>query len=321
MNQASSPAAKTLRRQDVCTLFEGDYHYGVGALVNSLVRSGYKGTVWAGYRGALPPWVSQLTPLKEAGQYMVADQLRLAFIPLNVSFHFANYKPDFMLELLANQAREADYLWYFDPDICVRCNWSFFEKWARHGVAICQDATNNIIPANDPLCYQWLEVGESEGLGQGRPLGHYFNSGMVGVEPAHKSFLQLWKRMIAVGVERGCSIQRIVSLRRVLPFHVLDQDAMVIAAMFTEHPLTTMAPDAMGFVPGGYVMYHVRGPKPWRGSLLRRALGGVAPCSASKFYFTQASSPIRLYSPLHFRFKLLGCALAAALGRFYHRSR
>jgi hypothetical protein len=320
MNQASSPA-KTLQRQDVCTLYEGDYHYGVGALVNSLVRAGYKGTVWAGYRGTLPPWVSQLQLLSEPGQYMVADQLCLAFVPLSVSFHFANYKPDFMLELLANQAREADYLWYFDPDICIRCNWSFFEKWAHHGVAICQDATNNIIPANDPLCYQWLEVGQSEGLGEGRALGHYFNSGMVGVEPAHKSFLELWKRMIALGVEHGCSIQRIVSLSRDLPFHVLDQDAMVIAAMFTEHPLTTMAPDAMGFVPGGYVMYHVRGPKPWRGSLLRRAFGGTPPCSASKFFFTQVSSPIQLYSPLSFRLKNLACGLAAALGRFYHRSR
>jgi hypothetical protein len=321
MNQASSPAPKTLRRQDVCTLYEGDYHYGVGALVNSLVRVGYKGTVWAGYRGSLPPWVSQLKPLQEPGQYMVAGQLRLAFIPLNVTFHFANYKPDFMLDLLANQASEADYLWYFDPDICIRCNWSFFEKWARHGVAICQDSTNNIVPENDPLCYQWLEMGEKEGLGKGRPLGHYFNSGMVGLEPAHKSFLELWKRMIAVGVAYGCDIQCITSLSRDQPFHILDQDAMVIAMMFTEHPLTTMAADAMGFVPGGYAMYHVRGPKPWRGSFLRRALGGTPPCSASKFYFTQVSSPIRLYSPSDFSFKKLACDLAAGIGRFYHRSR
>lgn len=321
MTQASSPAAKILQRQDICTLFEGDYHYGVGALVNSLARAGYKGTVWAGYRGALPPWVSQLQPLDEPGHYMVANQLRLAFVPLNVGFHFANYKPDFMMELFANQAREADYLWYLDPDICVRCKWSFFEKWARHGIAICEDITSNMIPENDPLCNLWLQAGESEGLGKGRPLGHYYNSGMVGLGPAHKSFLDLWKRMIAAGVAAGCNIQRIDSLSREFPFHILDQDAMVIAMMFTEHRLTTMAPDAMGFIPGGYVMYHVRGPKPWRGSLLRRALGGTPPCSATKFYFTQASAPIRLYSPLQFRLKKLACNLAAVLGRFYHRSR
>jgi hypothetical protein len=31
-----------------------------------------------------------------------------------------------MLNLLANEARDCKYLWYFDPDIFVKGSWSFF---------------------------------------------------------------------------------------------------------------------------------------------------------------------------------------------------
>jgi hypothetical protein len=38
-----------------------------------------------------------------------------------------------------------------------------------------------------------------------------------------------------------------------------------------------------------------------------------------KFFFTQASSPIRAYSPLHLAAKRLACSIAAFIGRFYAR--
>src|SRR6185437_12348307 len=93
----------------ICTLFEGDYHFGLAAFVNSLVASGYSGTVWAGYRGPLPPWINRLKQLStQAGEYAVNEQVRLTFVPLVSGIHFTHYKPEFMLNLLANQARDCE---------------------------------------------------------------------------------------------------------------------------------------------------------------------------------------------------------------------
>jgi hypothetical protein len=43
----------------LCTLFERNYHFGVAALSNSLIASGYSGDLWVGYRGALPGWITE----------------------------------------------------------------------------------------------------------------------------------------------------------------------------------------------------------------------------------------------------------------------
>lgn len=90
----------------ICTLFEGSYHQGVAALANSLHQAGFKGRIYAGYRGALPTWAASATPLDlprwpGATVMPLAEQLSLAFLPLDTQHHLTNYKPEFMLDLLA----------------------------------------------------------------------------------------------------------------------------------------------------------------------------------------------------------------------------
>jgi len=304
----------------ICTLFEGDYHLGLAAFINSLVRAGYNGTIWAGFRGDLPPWIDQLRRLNSnSNEYMVTDLVLLVFVPVVTDMHFANHKPQFMLDLINGPARECKYLWYFDPDIFIRCRWSFFMDWQRHGIALCQDLVNNILPENSPLRQSWVEIASRIGLIGPQPLNYYFNSGMVGVSSTHLSFLRLWKSLIDQAEVTGCNLKEFMPGTREMPFHACDQDALNIAAMFTEHPLTTMGPEAMGFVGGGFTMYHAIGIKPWRGSLLLRTLNGFPPSNATKFFFSEASTPIHYYSTWRLFSKRFACTISAFVGRFYRR--
>jgi hypothetical protein len=308
------------RKTAVCTLFEGDYHLGLAAFTNSLVHAGFTGTIWAGYRGKLPPWLDQLKSLGGASdEYMVTDQVRLVFFPLTTSVHLTNYKPQFMLDLLAHHALGCEYLWYFDPDICLRSSWSFFADWQRHGIALCQEIVNNILPVNSPLRLQWVDIAASIGVNGPSALNHYYNGGMVGVPSSHAGFLDLWRRLLEYAETTGCDLGVLMPGNRESPFHASDQDALNIAAMYSKVPLSTLGPEGMGFIPGGVRMYHCVGQKPWRGSALLRALAGTPPSNAMKFFFTQVSSPICAYSALNLHAKRLECSIAAFIGRFYSR--
>lgn len=307
----------------ICTLFEGDFHLGLAAFVNSLVRAGYKGTVWAGYRGALPPWISQLERVanQDAEEFRVTDDVRLTFLKLSTSIHFTNYKPEFMLNLLANEASDCDYLWYFDPDIFVLASWQFFNNWQSHGVALCQEIVDNIFPEDAPLRKQWVKLAAGIGLTVPRPVNHYYNAGMVGVPRAHAEFLEEWRRLIKLAESLGYDLKYLAHGSREMPFNISDQDALNITIMYTKSPLSTLGPQGMGFILGAsMVMYHTVGEKPWRGSFLLRALRGMPPSGAMKFFLTQVDSPIRAYSLPHLWAKRIGCSLATLIGRFYRRS-
>ncbi len=303
----------------ICTLFEGDYHFGLAAFVNSLVASGYSGTIWAGYRGPLPPWLNQLTRVCDGNDYVVVNSVRLAFREIKSDIHLANYKPQFMMRLLAEELRGCDYLWYFDPDIFIRCSWSHFERWQRYGIALCEEIVNYHLAERDPLRCQWMELGSAIGLGEPRALNRYFNSGMIGIGYPHIGLLHIWQRVLEQVASTSADLKSFMPGKREMPFHSTDQDALNMALMYISHPLTTMGPEAMGFIPSGFTMYHATGIKPWKRSLLLRALRGTPPPSAAKFFFSQAQSPIHAYSAPHFCAKQLECELAALIGRFYSR--
>ncbi len=89
----------------LCTLFEGDYHLGTAALLNSLHRSGFIGTFVCGYRGTRPAW---------AGHTASLAPVRVRWIEITSPIHLTNYKPVFMRSCLHVHTPEATAIAYLE---------------------------------------------------------------------------------------------------------------------------------------------------------------------------------------------------------------
>jgi len=132
-------------------------------LVNSLYEHGFRGTVYAGYRGDLPPWAAAARRESRYSELAVAPGLVPALrSPLEHQLHFMNYKPT-SCSPWDDYCPEAGALFYFDPDILVQCRWSFFEEWIRFGVAVCADLIPSL-PPDHPLRHAWREYFEPHGV-------------------------------------------------------------------------------------------------------------------------------------------------------------
>jgi hypothetical protein len=150
-----SGTSDTIERSTICTLYEGHYHHGVGALINSLYRHGFRGDIWVGYRAPLPPWAHPVEQSDSAVIYRVVEGLVLRFVPLNTGTFLSNYKPHFAFRVLDQPAPDTDAVFYFDPDIMVKCNWLFYEAWAARGFACCEDICYPHMPGTHPLRSAW----------------------------------------------------------------------------------------------------------------------------------------------------------------------
>ncbi|HEV8716578.1 MAG TPA: hypothetical protein VGX03_27635 [Candidatus Binatia bacterium] len=301
----------------VCTLFENDYHYGVGALVNSLYRLGFRGVVWAGYRGPLPPWARPIKSAAGYEEYQVAPECIIRFVPLATNYHLTNYKPHFMLQLWTEHCPEAEALFYFDPDIVVKCRWSFFEEWVTYGIALCEDVTSPV-PARHPMKMAWQQWCERHGIAAKSANHMYFNCGFLGVRRPMSGFLREWLKLLElVGPEVG-GLQNQNVRDRSFVFCKTDQDALNIAVMCSDQAVSPIGPEGMDFKFGGYTMSHAIGPaKPWRKSMIADALRGRRPSLADRSYWRSTEAPIRLYSPAKLLRKRAALLIAAGIGRYF----
>lgn len=321
----------------ICTLFEGSYHYGLAGLANSLHRCGFRGRIYAGYRGALPPWAGAARPSPLPG-WPLACTLGLAqgstsgptivFLPLTTPHHLTNHKPEFMLTLLDSVARDAQALFYLDPDICVTARWPFFEDWVGCGVALCEDL-NSPLPEHHPRRVGWRRHYAPLGLALRYRAPEYVNGGFVGVRAQDRAFLEMWKRAIdGLAEEIGSLATAKVGAGQAFKstgfagcFDCSDQDALNVAIEATELAVSVIGQEAMAFKPGAALLPHAVGSgKPWQRAYLSSALRGAGPRLADRAFWANASAPIAAYGRLSTALKRLDIAAGAAIGRFMRRA-
>jgi hypothetical protein len=308
----------------VCTVFEKDYHYGVGDLVNSLYLQGYRGVVWAGYKGSLPFWATPLQGRSGYEEYQVAEGCVIRFVQVESCKFLSNYKPDFMLSILNELQPEIDAVFYFDPDIVNKCAWDTYERWVKCGVAICEDGFE-YMPVNHPDRQTWNELSEKLGYTVCRQTDRTYNSGFIGVKQADQQILVLWREYLEKLEEAGYIDLRTFLFPKQYPYLDTDQCVLNVVLTLTTLHLSTM--DRLAMDLGGSatrnIMSHAAGgniTKPWRKDFIAKVLlQGEIPSLTDKAYWRHTQFPIQLYSSLYYRWKRLDLLFAAALARLIRR--
>jgi hypothetical protein len=312
----------------ICTLFEGHYHYGVAALTNSLYLQGYRGVVYAGYRGHLPFWADsakQNPTLAWAGSHTleIAAGLQIHFLPFTSDYHFSNCKAEFMLQLWGGIASHAEAMFYMDPDIVITTPWAVLEDWINYGVALCEDV-NSPLPEYHPIRAAWRRYFKPYGFDLCFKNVIYANAGFVGISVENRGFLTTWQAMMeamapAIG---GLSQSGFTSEEPSLfsPFGNADQDAMNAAVEAWDGVVSMVGKEGMALTLGTSLMSHALGKnKPWQWKPLAQVARGWPPRRADRDYWQVAGAPIMTQPTSLVRRRQLEIKVAAFIGRFYRR--
>lgn len=272
----------------ICTVLEGDYVDGAGALINSLHAFGFKGKVVVGYRGDL----SKYPLFKHADNLL--PEISVTFEELSTKFHLTNYKPYFMKYLREQEENREKNIVYLDPDIVLNIDWSFFETWIKFGVAVSADPTLETSPSTDPRRLMWRDIAHELGR-EWRPIESYANAGFVGVSSAHAQFIYDWCEAMDALVDRGYLDPTMFHYNDPKhPFMACDQDVMNFCLNSANTPYSLTSSGAMGFGKGPkYLLHSIGAPKPWQSGHFRAFLkSGRVPGVVITRYWDFVRQPI-----------------------------
>jgi len=300
----------------VCTLAEGDHWVGVGALLNSLVRGGYAGTLWVGHRGERPAWAAGASEDEAGGwRWAVAGKaVEVVAVRLDTPHHFTHHKPWWMEEVLKRDPAASGVV-YADPDLVVKVDWDFVEEWVSGGLAVVSDIMPEI-GAGHPHRRAWAGWLEAHGWPVRRWPERYVNGGWFGVTRERAGALRQWAELIEGMAERAGPLTDWRTGTRRKAFWSANQDGLNALLMVTDQPLAQLGPDAMDFAPAGWVLAHAVEEKPWACDYLRQALQGTRPAVAHVHWWKFADAPVAAVVPAEARRVRRELEVAAMVVRF-----
>ena len=298
----------------VVTLAEKSYLIGAVALFNSLICNGFDGVFVIGYRNLDDLPRIPLDSLKNFN----SNSIRL--VELNTPIHFTNFKPQFMKSIVDSYP-DLSLITYLDPDIILTSPFNWVEDWSFAGPLVCADV-NYWFPSQHPLKRIWLN---QLNLNSCRNLDYYVNGGFLSVRRDHLDFLELWQSIISKSVSsthsnKLCAQGEIENTRgsgRWDPFMALDQDALNIALMCFNSPVSILGPDIMGFTAFGYIPHAIGPFKPWQRFYVLHALKGHKPRTVDRSFWSYVNYPLKNYNIYYLLLKKLDLTVALLISRFY----
>jgi len=303
----------------IYSLYEKDYHQGIGALINSAIRAGFRGRFVIGYRDDLPPWLQQFQ--KSGDRTWSVAECELEFCHVNPAMHLGYYKPIFGREL-AQKFPEAERFLYFDPDIVLIAPWEFFEAWIspKHGPCVCGDVNFSSLSSLHPWRNEWQALAQKSGLEARRSDNFYPNSGFIGVSCSHaKQFFAAWSSITEAFAANGGSTKSFLMEERWRAV-VSDQDLLAATLQAWEGPISALGPEGMGFHGDFKFLCHaVEKPKPWQKCYAIEAIKGNAPSQALKHWLKFSGGPIEFSPKLRRRTSGIDLKLATLISRFWRR--
>lgn len=293
-------------------LFDGTYHLGAAALINSLHKSGFEGVIYLITRHSLPKWVEPLKKIEE-NQFELSENIQLIFNQNEHIDHLGYYKPHAILEA-AERFPAAENFFYFDIDILITAKWKFFDEWIKCGIGLCLDCSFPVVPQNHPWRKKWLELIGDKILSLPK-TDYYVNTGFVGIQKQHLAFVELWRRLTDKFGSTNSLTQFDQNGQNAIGS---DQDILNATMMaLPELPYSIIGQEGMGFTLPAFLMIHaVSRVKPWEKQYVKHLINyGTKPSLADQEYLKNCTGPLRPFSDAQLRRKKRSLKFASALGR------